>query len=249
MNTYPGFYRATDGKEYLYLDKSNYFSFERGIWDKSDSCDNHEKDTNITREYLADTKVEIESAEHSRFVQDIVISNGGEWGYGSKSIKFELSQFIVIDSNLKMTIKISSHSFANSENKLVKIPLPPKEPDVIDSLPEVEPKKIFTKEEIKPKGWLNSGCECIYNDEDFIYLCKSPFDGDAVIQRKSSSDWDVISVSFSQLKKPLTPEEELAKELEKMIYAGMDNSYDLNHNCYYLVSGLMKKYDIKKKPE
>ena len=116
-----------------------------------------------------------------------------------------------------------------------------KEPGPIDSLPEVEPKKIFTKEEIESKGWLASGCECIYNDESFIYLCKSPFDGNAVIQRKSNLDWDVISVSFNQLKKPLTPEEELTKEIKEML--------SLTETAGKRVLLLMEKYDIKKKPE
>lgn len=242
MNTYPGIYKPLDGTIYYYLNKSTVFLPQTEQWEKDEDVEDHKKDTNITSEYLANTKVEIESVEHSRFVQDIVISNGGKWGDGSKSIKFELSQFIVIDSNLKMTIKISSHSFANSENKLVKIPLPPKDPE--------------------PKEWPQVGDEVAIIGSDCKFNVISIKNGRAWIER-SYFDSSVVNtethepleifeghiVFIDELKKPLTPEEELAKELEKMIYAGMDNSYDLNHNCYYLVSGLMKKYDIKKKPE
>lgn len=49
-----------------------------------------------------------------------------------------------------------------------------------------------------------------------------------------------------KLTKAKTPEEELRDELMEMATTAMsDDSYDLDHNCYYLISGLMKKYKIE----
>lgn len=54
------------------------------------------------------------------------------------------------------------------------------------------------------------------------------------------------SLSISNLSKPKTPEEELRDDLMDMATAAMSNKdFDLEHNCYYLVSGLMKKFNIK----
>ena len=149
MNTYPGFYRAVDGKEYLYLDKSNYFSFERGVWEKDEDLEEHKKDINITHEYLANTKVEIESEEHSFFIQELAFKYGYIWIEGlAKNI--ELSGGCIVFNEDSMTINHIT-SPVHSAYKPITIPLPPKESDVIDSLPEVEPKKIFTKEEMQTK--------------------------------------------------------------------------------------------------
>lgn len=112
MNTYPGFYRCEDGSEYLYLDKANYFSFERGIWDKSGPDDNHKNDTNITLEYLANTKVEIESEEHKEFILKLLNVNDLYFSYLSGT------SFIYI-SGVENTVVYNP--------KEIHIPLPPKE--------------------------------------------------------------------------------------------------------------------------
>ena len=210
MNTYPGFYRATDGKEYLYLDKTNYFSFERGIWDKSDHSDNHKKDTNITREYLANTYGEVKSKEHAEFI--VKLAEGAGFylycTYDNVDQYFSLTDSVLYFWPLKSECK---------QKKPITIPLPPKEPE--------------------PKELLTGGCDCIYNDEIFIYLCKSPLSGNAIIQRKSNLDCDIASVSFAELKKPLTPEEELAR----LIYGlGGANTDYCEHIAKAIINGEIK---------
>lgn len=54
------------------------------------------------------------------------------------------------------------------------------------------------------------------------------------------------TICESDIRKPKTPEEELRDELMEMATTAMsDKSFDLAHNCYYLVSGLMHKYKIE----
>ena len=57
----------------------------------------------------------------------------------------------------------------------------------------------------------------------------------------------MISVPYTELKKPKTPEEELRDELISLASNHFnDNRYDLTHNSYYLVSALMDNYNITK---
>ena len=267
MNTYPAFYKAVDGKEYLYLDKNNYFSFERGIWGKSDSCDNHEKDTNITREYLADNAIKIESQEHLDFLYEIA---------GVHKLNIGPVECRIFDSNYPYFVNIRNDVFHVSENQaklegktLITIPLPPKEHEE-DSMKQLERKlsaamstlehlgytyhggelwKPPIAEAIKepePKEWPQVGDEVVWGVGGVVGEVVFIHGLDALIKTENNK----FLIPVLKLSKPQSAlEEELSKELEKMVYDGMDNSYDLNHNCYYLVSGLMKKYDIKKKPE
>ena len=116
--------------------------------------------------------------------------------------------------------------------------------------------------EPKTKDWPQIGDEVAITGSDCKFNLISINNGRAWIER-SYSDSSVVNtethepleifeshiVFIDELKKPLTPEEELAKELEKMVYDAMDNAFGPTHNTEYLVSGLMKKYDIKKKSE
>ncbi|QDP50476.1 MAG: hypothetical protein Unbinned6284contig1001_32 [Prokaryotic dsDNA virus sp.] len=210
--------------------------------------------TNITREYLADTKVGIESEEHRSFIQKM-ISKSDLWTTRNSDVLYIMSK-------------------PNNEStcKEIHIPLPPKEPKEVsmneikvdvtnntDSLVQIkksdDESSIFIyvndpPKEPEPKDWPQVGDEVFCEHPsgqtqrgELLALTKEY----AIIQEEGYEQH--LYLKSWDLKKPLTPEEELAKELEKMVYDGMDNSYGLSHNCYYLVSGLMKKYDIKKKPE
>ncbi|MCP4989865.1 MAG: hypothetical protein GY928_28550 [Colwellia sp.] len=229
MNTYPTILRLENDTEVLAIKNKCgiALSYHKDDYEETfvnnyyEDFNGFDKAENITREYLANTKVEIESDEHSRFVQDIVISNGGKWGDGSKSIKFELSKFIVIDSNLKMTIKISSHSFANSENKLVKIPLPPKEPDTKE-WPQVGDEVAII------------GSDCKFNvisiNNGRAWIERSYFDS-SVVNTEAHEPLEIFEshiVFIDELKKPLTPEEELREKLkeELSLYISLHDPHD-----------------------
>lgn len=145
MNTYPGIYKALDGTIYYYLNKSNYFSFERGIWEKDEDLEEHKKDINITREYLANTYGEVKSKEHAEFIVKLAEGAGFEVGVYHQVDKwfcFSEDQLFFFTEGL---------TASDAGEKQITIPLPPKELDLIDSLPEVEPTKIFTGEEIQTK--------------------------------------------------------------------------------------------------
>lgn len=222
MNTYPGFYRAKNGFTRLYCNKSKYSNIDLGDfeWKEDININEHKSDTNITREYLANTYGEVKSKEHTEFIVKLAEGAG-----------FEVERFGLVDhswfSFMSKTLAFyKNEQAACSDNEnLITIPLPPKEPE--------------------PKEWPQVGDSAIYNGLPHKVVVSTPDSAGGLVLEYQG---EYCFAQLSRVSKPLTPEEELAKELEKMVYDGMDNSYDLNHNCYCLVSGLMKKYDIKKKP-
>lgn len=120
--TYPAICRAVDGKEYLYANKNNYYSYQCSAWDKSDSSDNHENDTNITREYLEGKCVKIESPEHSELVQKLAFNAGFEWTESGKVIAHTNAKYLFFYTNGDLTFGVSNKRRVIE----VTIPLPPK---------------------------------------------------------------------------------------------------------------------------
>lgn len=242
------------------------------------NCINEDLFKNITREYLANTYGEVKSEEHAEFIVKLAEVAGFEVGvycqvdkwfcFSENLLFFYPTESRASDAEEKLiTIplppKESKLPEANSGTPMPEV----KEPKGVsmndiqvnvknntDSLVQIkksdDESSIFIyvndpPKEPEHKEWPQVGDEVLHNG--LKYITKG-VDGFMVwVESKWTGQYSTFNVT--QLKKPPTPEEELAKELEKMVYDGMDNSYDLNHNCYYLVSGLMKKYDIKKKPE
>ena len=127
MKVYPAIYEAVDGNKYLYTSNSDYYSYQREIWDKSDGCDNHEDDTNITREYLANTYGKIESKGHAEFIVRLAENSGFTCLYGVISESFRSFYF---DSK---TLFFTSFDINHSHHmSLITLPLPPKEPESKD---------------------------------------------------------------------------------------------------------------------
>lgn len=112
MNTYPGIYRAKNGFTRLYCSKSKYSNIDLGDfeWEEDININEHKSDTNITREYLANTKVEIESEGHEVFVRKIASSANLNCAV--------LNGFAFIFDN-----------HIEDASKEIHIPLPPKEPE------------------------------------------------------------------------------------------------------------------------
>lgn len=242
MNKYPALYEAVDGKRYLYTDKDNYYSFERNCWDKSDSADNHENDKNITAEYLVNTKVKIESEEHSELVQDLVFNAGGSWSSGSVQIKNLGAEWHFIDCEL-----LISNSYQRDCDKvnmrLITIPLPPKEKSMskvqinvknnTDSVVHVtksdDESNIFIQVNDLPKSeeWPQVG------DDVITASVKGTLTANATVLAVENGEvWikyhddkqGYNSVRVATLTKPPTPEDELESKLSALMSSDSCNS-------------------------
>lgn len=211
--------KSPQGHYYLVVKKELIYSFLSKSW--LFELDGFADLENITREYLANTKVKIESEKHADFIIKL-FSNAFDVCAESRNPKW-------VYNDGRKGVCQQFHGKPKEELKLITIPLPPKEPE--------------------PKEWPQVGDEVLTASKRKAKLIATHDYHAWVKYYEEDNTFSLGTVTIATLSKPLTPEEELAKELEKMVYDGMDNSHDLNHNCYYLVSGLMKKYDIKKKPE
>ena len=171
---------------------------------------------------MANTKVEIESEGHEVFVREIASS-----------------------ANLKCAVLngfafIFEHDTEDAGREIT-IPLPPKEPEpkewpvVGDDVLICKDVNLFELGRFNGKQCKVIGI-CEHNNEKVLTL--------------SNKNCGLIAVNMGEwIKKPLTPEEELEKELKEIASFGMIQGFNLEEKCCHIVSGLIKKYDIKKKPE
>lgn len=195
---------------------------------------------NITHEYLRNTYGKVESKEHAEFIVKLAESAGFKLISAGVSMS-SVNSFMIYGDDKAIsvyTMKVE-HLSNDAGYKLITIPLPPKESEewpkvgdevLIDSGEHLSKLENFNGEKCKVIGI------CDHKGEKVLTLSHGSLGVAALIM----GDW---------IKKPPTPEEELSKELEEMFYSAMNESYDENQNCKYLVSGLMKMYDIKKKPD
>lgn len=232
MNTYPGFYRTPDGYIYLQSDKDKYYSFACQMWAIGEDED-HKKDTNITREYLANTNVKIKSKGHEAFVRGLA-SNA------NLSCVIINGTAFIFERDIEDAIKE------------IHIPLPPKESKLPEAnsgapMPEVKESKKVSMNDIqvnvknntdsvvqvtksddesnificvsdlpkepKPKEWPQVGdeacCGSLLNICTVEALCK----GFAWVSYKEGN---LETASISSLIKPLTPEDELKENLTEI---------------------------------
>ena len=197
-----------------------------GVWQDDYHGDLHIKD--ITKEYLENKCVKIESPEHSEFVQKLAFKAGYSWNAG-KNVAFTDKEYLFF-SGTRITW------FWNNENSTEEIQLP-MSPEASEENPET-------------KEWPQVGDEVSFPSGKGILVVDKPDKNGIIIVKSTDEDSidEYKKVSLNALKKPLTPEEKLRDELiNTTIKVMSDDSYDLTHNAYYLISGLMKIYDIKKK--
>lgn len=122
---YPAIYKSEDGCTYIYQDKNNYYSYEREKWDKSTNEDNHDCDKNITREYLTNTYGKVESQEHADFIVKLAEVNGVE--VGNKWEEGKWFNFMLDCNGALIICFFPEYTASNKEEKLITIPMPPKE--------------------------------------------------------------------------------------------------------------------------
>lgn len=179
---------------------------------------------NITADYLRNTYGKVEGKEHAEFIVKLAEGAGFKVRLNYEGGK---SYFNFYDESIVDFWNDEVTSSANGE-KLITLPIPPKEseewPVVGSEVLTLSDSKAIVLAIDKDEAWVK------YNDE--------------------SNRYGYASVRTATLKKPPTPEEDLRDELIDMTIKSMsDDNYDLPHNAYYLVSAIMNKYNIKKKPE
>jgi len=254
---YPAIYRAVDDNEYLYANKDNYYSYERSAWDKSDNCDNHENDKNITREYLANTYGKVESKEHAEFIFDLGDINNlsSRTGYTE-----EYPSWFCFDDDELFFFDNESDANYNGE-KLITIPLPPKQIQTATSEEEFEMQQIMKNngdnlvlgcEDSKREEWPCVGDKFIHKGELVTCISKGVMSkGDEVITFEGAdklshgSCWNIDA----WVKKPKTPEEELRDEIELIIKESIDEDYSPSANAEHITGEILSKYNITKKPQ
>lgn len=97
--------------------------------------------SDITADYLRNTKIRIESLEHSKFVQKLVFSAGGKWGMwsiGSRNVMINPeAKYLFIDDCLALDSFTDNHDTYKGEIiREIKLPIPPQEKQA-DEWPQV----------------------------------------------------------------------------------------------------------------
>lgn len=159
--------------------KSGYLTEGSGYNSTPHYCDGWLEDQfeNITREYLTNTYGKCESQEHADFICKLAESHGIELA-GNKGCSYkyysnsDFFNFFISDGRLVLGF-FDSEAASDSGEKLIHLPLPPKENEMESQLPtassgtempETKPTKpIYTKEmhergELPPVGSLVETC-------------------------------------------------------------------------------------------
>ena len=141
---------------------------------------------NYTAEDLKNTKIRIESPEHSKYVQELVFALGGDWGLGVNCVWNVNEPFIYIH-DLGLTHGCMDDTFDKHPFKEIKIPMPEEK-----------------------KEWPQVGDVVVYGYKSIRGEVKAISDGLAWIKNEYGSH---VSKYLSDLSRPKTPEEELCDEL------------------------------------
>lgn len=156
--------------------------------------------TDITREYLANTYGKVESKGHAEFIVKLAESAG-------IAIPFIQDGFNAYFNFFANSLYFWGDKFkaGSSCEKLITIPLPPKEPE--------------------SKDWPQVGDDVLYDGKSGRFksikgtvskvIAKYSFDGTDYITINHESEGIFAMVFGSWIKKPKTPEEELRDELIK----------------------------------
>ena len=225
---YPAFYKSLSGNLYLHRDRKTVSHVVDGAchdWVSGDFSDGHESDTNITREYLANTYGKAESKEHAEFIVELAENAGFEV---KRAYKPGFAFFSFWDGKLAF-LEILSAAKAECE-KQITIPMPPKELEDVDEVEAVD-------------GWPRVGSKVNWGNTSKGEV-KSISDGFAWVKTNSG---DYQTVYVSSLKKPKTPEEIEREEIEHNLSDLIMRARDADADDISLTRSIMSKYNITKK--
>lgn len=218
-------------------------SEEFELHDFDDDYDN-DSFTNITREYLEGKCVKIESPEHSEFVQKLAFNAGFEWKYNKNKISNTTARMLTFHADGDITF--DNNGCNHYEYVQITIPLPPKAESEPKEWPQVGDKISINGSKPNP---LTSDQLC-FTDIALEVISKVNRRG-GVILTLANDSLGVIAISKGEwIEKPKTKAEILRDELIDLAFNQFnDDSHPLDRNAYYLISELMDKFNITKKPQ
>lgn len=193
---------------------------------------------NITHEYLQNTYGEVVSPEHAEFIVELAESHGIPVYSNYTGSVDTYFNFYIENERLVLSFWGILNACTTMDVKQITIPLPPKP----DQLKNAGDNLILGCEDSKCNEWPQVGDEVQTSVGNGAIALGEDKNGMYIVM----IDGCYRAMAIDALKKPKTPEEELRDDLMDMATTAMSNNdFDLEHNCYYLVSGLMKKYNIK----
>ena len=195
MNKYPAIYKSEEGTPFLYLDKFNFYCFRRAKWQKDECPEDHKSDKNITREYLNNHAIKIESQEHLDFLYKIAKVH---------ELNLQPIECRIFDENYPYFVTVRNIVFHGNDKlleledkKLITITLPPKELE-----PEAKPWPQVGDEVILE----NKMCDELKFNVKIEFISKNHIIADDKYFRRGNY----------KLSKPLTPEEDLKEKLTEI---------------------------------
>ena len=207
---------------------------------------------NITTEYLANTYGKVESKEHAEFIVELCKVNGIDFldDYEGGVMWFNCKCGL-------LDFYIDKNTASNDGEKLITIPLPPKQIQTATSEEEFEMQQIMKNngdnlvlgcEDSKREEWPCVGDKFIHKGELVTCISKGVMSkGDEVITFEGAdklshgSCWNIDA----WVKKPKTPEEELREWLQERIGYGIASGFD----CDAIAHDLLHHLKITKKPQ
>jgi len=207
---------------------------------------------NITQEYLANTYGKVANKEHAEFIVGLCKVNGIDFldDYEGGVMWFNCKCGL-------LDFYIDKNTASNDGEKLITIPLPPKQIQTATSEEEFEMKQIMKNNgDNLILGCEDSKCEWPQiGDEVIIFNQHNELRGELLALTK---EYAIISQHYGEqhlhlsgckFKKPKTPEEELRDDIVQTIHD------DVYHGAYekqplvVFADALMTKYNITKKPQ
>lgn len=264
---YPYIGKGTEsGSIVLFYEQGQGMTLDSKSWASEDlkyhTCIDEDYFNDITREQVKNTKVKIESEGHEILVRGVAsnadllcaLINGTAFIFdrdiedANKEIIIPLppTQLPEVNSGtpmpeVKEQKKVSMNDIQvnvkNNTDSVVQVTKSDDESNIFICVSDL-PKGSEPKEP-EPKEWPQVGDDVAWSPKlSRKGTLLNIYEGMAWVR---DSYGEFVSIEVDKLKKPLTPEEELTKEIEEML--------SLTENAGLRVLLLMDKYDIKKKPE
>lgn len=240
----------------LFYEQSKFVPIESRIWAVSglELCDGVDESyfENATANYLRNTKIRIESPEHSEFVQLLaeIADYRRNIGGATAVREFDKAEWIYFDDEFFMS---TSQPFQHVEYKEIFLPLPPeREKSTVSGYGKVGEgfvhKQVDSESPVDEWPKVGSSVEWGHTGKGEV---KSLSDGFAWIKLDNK---DYTTVYVSSLRKPKTPEEELRDEIFDAVSSRIESALELDvmprqQLSSLITSSLMRDYDITKKPQ
>ena len=149
-----------DAAGWYYEDIGNYDETE---WSEVDF-------TNITKAYLKNKRVKIESPEHSEFVQKLAFRAGYSWGFGGQVVTLTDRPFLIFNDDGYIR-----HS-SKSNKKAIQLPMPPEELSTSEDVVEENWQPVIGEKALAPSdgnGSLTTVTVAYFGDDDYVLVFDS----------------------------------------------------------------------------